>query len=247
LCSTTSDWRSRGFCYLGPVLRGILAMVSVSGVSCGSPSEPDRSLLTGEPCPAPCWHGVVPGESDEEEVRCALEDNPFVAQQSISRRVEEYDQLAVEYVVFYWRSTSGGENWIHLSDGVVVDVSLDVDYELTLGEIVKEFGAPEYLYGFIEGVERFNYLVWFGYPEQGLSFCSVTRNITVSDYLIPDRAGVGILPENLEVTEALYFAPTSLQRFLEEVGARPREMVDYLLDNAHEWQGFGTIELAPGL
>jgi len=30
-------------------------------------AEPDRSILTDEPCAAPCWHGIIPSQTTEEE------------------------------------------------------------------------------------------------------------------------------------------------------------------------------------
>ena len=38
----------------------------------------DRSLITGEPCGPPCWQGIIPGETTEEETMTILHELPFV-------------------------------------------------------------------------------------------------------------------------------------------------------------------------
>ncbi|HUW14593.1 MAG TPA: hypothetical protein VM537_33040, partial [Anaerolineae bacterium] len=48
-------------------------------VGCGEPPPPvDTSLLTGEPCEPPCWQGLTPGESTEEDVAEFMKATRFV-------------------------------------------------------------------------------------------------------------------------------------------------------------------------
>lgn len=35
----------------------------------------DTSLLSGEPCEAPCWNGIVPGETSFRDAKIIVEDD----------------------------------------------------------------------------------------------------------------------------------------------------------------------------
>ena len=58
--------RSRAMLVLGLIL--LLCLASLYFLyDYGLFAEPDRSILTDEPCAAPCWHGIIPSQTTEEE------------------------------------------------------------------------------------------------------------------------------------------------------------------------------------
>lgn len=53
------------------LLTALLAFITGCQVTLEQPS--DRSILTDEPCPAPCWQGIVPGETTIDEAVAILD------------------------------------------------------------------------------------------------------------------------------------------------------------------------------
>lgn len=225
-----------------PLAIGSLLLVLISALSCSckpDPPELDISLLTDVPCRAPCWHNIVPGVSDEDQVRVQLQGNPVVKKGTLMHEPTEWGGVQLD--MFAWQARSEHYNRVHLRDGKVLRIQIRVDHDWTLGEAVDKFGPPEGVYAKIYGHEYTGYVVVFHYPAQGLIFDSNTLPIDRRVYL---GDGKGVLQEDLKVTETTYFAPTSLEGMMSEVYFySPEDMEDWLAD-IHEWEGFGEVELA---
>jgi len=246
--------------WTGSLVAGFLLLVLVSaGCSCGSeanvspptdipsavpsptstpsPPELDTSLLTDDPCRAPCWHNIIPGVSGEDEVRAQLQDNPFVKEGTLEYELTEW--RGVQLGQFSWQARSERYNRVYLRDGKVLRIQIRIDHDWTLGEAVDKFGPPE---GVFADIYRESYRVEFYYPTQGLIFESFMLPVDRQVYL---GDGKGILQEDMKVTQATYFAPTSLEGMISEVYLySPDDDMEGWLANIHEWQGFGEVELA---
>ena len=67
----------RAFTWGGPLGATLVLLLTLVGcaesrTALGPATPPiDRSLLGGGPCAPPCWQGLTPGESDEDDVRSA--------------------------------------------------------------------------------------------------------------------------------------------------------------------------------
>ncbi|MBN1976695.1 MAG: hypothetical protein JW918_04765 [Anaerolineae bacterium] len=205
-----------------------------------SPPELDTSLLTDDPCRAPCWHNIIPGVSGEDDVRAQLQDSPFVKEGTLEYELTEWRE--VQLGMFYWQGRGEHYNRVYLRDGKVLRIEIRIDHDWTLGEAVDKFGPPKGVLADTYGVETTGYHVDFYYPAQGLIFESnmlpVDRQVYLGD-------GKGILQKDLKVTQATYFAPTSLEGMISEVYLySPDDDMEGWLANIHEWQGFGEVELA---
>jgi hypothetical protein len=67
----------------------LLLTISISGCESRSTSKSGiatQSFLSDEPCAAPCWYGLVPGESSKADVLRVLAELPFVDMSTISER-----------------------------------------------------------------------------------------------------------------------------------------------------------------
>ncbi|MBZ0297962.1 MAG: hypothetical protein K8L99_35745, partial [Anaerolineae bacterium] len=103
----------------------------------------DTSLITGEPCAAPCFRGITPGETSWRDAITILEDNPdFTNVQT--QADEESDAIQAA-----WQE---GDNQtccqMASEDGETVSlVFLRTAPLMNMGELIDAFGDPTYLIG----------------------------------------------------------------------------------------------------
>jgi hypothetical protein len=102
-----------------------------------APPEADLSLVTGEPCEPPCWYGLMPGESTKDETLQTLETLTFVHRDSI--RVLSTYASTPERELIEWDYRRG---LITLDEEIVSTISVDLLYNLELGELVELMGEP---------------------------------------------------------------------------------------------------------
>jgi hypothetical protein len=94
----------------------------------------DRSLITGDPCEPPCWYGIEPGDSEEDTIP-KLEGIPFVDTSSIEIREDS----------IIWKDTipaEKGGGYLELRQGQVEYVSCQLQYLLTMEEVIDVYGEP---------------------------------------------------------------------------------------------------------
>lgn len=199
----------------------------------------DRSLITGEPCVPPCWHSLIPGESMEENAMIVLEQSSFVNNSSIER----YPQAGEEIRGIAWVSRAASdrldpEEWppaTHYitfdSLGLVSVISVSLEYDLEVQELIDLIGEPRY------------YL-----PRPfGPTPCFMVELYWLQDGLmvvlapLPEGSRV---PSNTHIMRADYFAPTDnpveyweASRFSSETfGASSMDLLQ-------EWEGLEMITL----
>ena len=116
------------------------------------PTVIDRGLLYGEPCDPPCWEGITPGHSSEEDVVRVLE------QLKTEGRIERYTKMSDTDYLVTWSFFD-----MHIAlEGKFVDY-MWINYNHLLGfdyrvkQLIKRLGEPEaYLLPF--NLERNNCL-----------------------------------------------------------------------------------------
>jgi hypothetical protein len=160
ISSKISSVRSVGF--LGFVSVVIIVIINLTLTACNDDivnSEPtispspvpvdlqDRSWLTGVPCAPPCWYGLYLDLSTEEEVISSLESLPFVDSTLIENSTIGYsDALTGEhYNAKLIRVSKIGESSIRLivGKGNLKQISFGINYEINVGEVVEQIGAPD--------------------------------------------------------------------------------------------------------
>jgi len=232
----------------------VAAITLISMANCSAPmpivqKEPadllliDRSLLTDSPCAAPCWQNIIPGISNEDDVRRQLEACPFVREGSINRG--ETEEYGVDLVYFTWESAAGkwdkqfrlGKNRLYLCDNVVVWIKTYLEYELTLRQVLDKYGLPEGIY-VSDHPSDARYHVSMDYPHRGLSF-EVFDVLSLEDM----ERRVAPVSEDMKVTSVYYFAPTSIEGELRDVHLLSPEGVEQALEHLQEWHGFGEYSL----
>lgn len=201
--------------------------------------ELDTSLLTDDPCAAPCWQNITPGVTTEQEARRLLKDSPFVRKDSLDYAIANW-KTGGDYDWFVWHGRNKKyRNALYLREGKVELIRIHPDYTLTLGQIIDKFGPPERVYVGL-GLGGNLLIAYLDYPAQGLRF---TAEWPVSDRTERGMvsSGVALLTEEREVVDVAYFVPGPLEEVLQNPYLDAPAEVEEYLKRAQEWEGFGRI------
>lgn len=156
----------------------------------------DDSLLTGEPCAAPCWRGITPGETAWEEAISILEADETLGdirtQQSESSAALAADFGEVEGDICCQLFSEGG--------ATVEVLFLRFVPGTTLGDVIEVHGEPTYLIGspFSEDQAIMNLL----YPDVPMVLYAFVEGTT------------GALSEDSPILGVLYTTPGEMESVL---------------------------------
>jgi hypothetical protein len=216
----------------------VAAMVIAACVGCGVTQEPlvAQGLLTGEPCEPPCWQGLTPGQSTEQEIAALLDASEQVDAGSLRRESTGCG------LVTYWRnretlsSFSPPSGWTSsyacTSDKVLKVVMEYLAYEVELQQLLDNYGAPDALRAQPAGIPERPYVeVNLYYPARGL-MCQLEL-ATEDEPLQPET----------RVVRAWYFEPTSLESLADPGSGVPFPPAEFASDALQEWPGYGPIEV----
>lgn len=121
------------------LLPGLLALVFVFA-ACQPPPElrdpnllQDTSLISDEPCAAPCWRGITPGQTLWSQALTIVEDDP-----SLSDPTTQQEEEGVAVVAeFQQANTETACCQMYSEDGEVVDIMfLRVAPNVLLGDVI---------------------------------------------------------------------------------------------------------------
>lgn len=231
--------RPRRLAHIG--LLALPAVVLATCLSCGEAAQGhvapvDTSLLTGEPCEPPCWQGLTPGVSTEEEVNDFLRSSDLVDQSSIFRGELTRDRGEVVGTTIQWWSTANmsnvprqfGNNCL-IMEGLLQGSIIWLDSEVTLQDLLERYGAPAKFTAWMEGVESPYVKVTLFYPRHGFEATLMIR-----------QGEVELRPES-EIVSVWYFRSASqiedYLRLCREIGYQWSE------DILQDWHGYGPIDL----
>jgi hypothetical protein len=126
-----------------------IIMLVVILAACAKDVDPkaDRSFLTNLPCAVPCWHGLALDQSSEAEVLATLATLEFVDPNDIREYPAPwagYDQA--QWVWFGCLHPAKRDCGVAaLVDDKLKYLRLDVNYPLSLVEVVTKLGKPNYV------------------------------------------------------------------------------------------------------
>ncbi|MBZ0275387.1 MAG: hypothetical protein K8I60_04550 [Anaerolineae bacterium] len=120
----------------------------------------DDSLITNDPCTAPCWRGIIPGETQWSDALNILEDAADLEDPEV--RTDD----ASGTVVALWKQRDGDACCQILSqDGKTVSVIfLQLAPDMNLGQLIEAQGEPAYAVG--TPVSDDQAVVYLLYPEK---------------------------------------------------------------------------------
>ncbi len=116
------------------------------------PSLIDTSILTGVPCQAPCWYGLVPGRSTKAEALAIVQSLPFIDPKALSEEPYRYWDTTKEgqvpgTLVRFRCKRPGVASCVVLVvvNDVVKQILLSAPPSLTVRDVVAHLGPPEFV------------------------------------------------------------------------------------------------------
>jgi hypothetical protein len=219
---------------LAKVPLAICVLVLIATVnSCTVTQEPlvVQGLLTGEPCSPPCFQGLVPGSSTEDDVRQFLRSGEYAVG---PYAVIERSQQGVLVLKWDRRGLGGQKNEFQIQDDVLTLMGMYVDSDVTLEQVVNQYGAPDKSAANLNMSGRVYTLVGLFYREVGM---------ILDLYLYDD---VPQLKPDTKVARVWYFEPVSLDEAIAVLaGKKGQALEDFeqeQLGHWRDWQGYDVVE-----
>lgn len=171
----------------------------------------DNSLLTGEPCEAPCWRGITPGETNWSDAVTIVEDDPQLANIETVRD----DQSEARLINF--TDTDGPQCCRVISeDGESVSAILTLlAPQMTLGEVIEKYGEPDYFTG---GDVT---------PDQTL-LSVVFEDVPLVIYVFGAGTENGTISADSEVIGSIYVTSDGMQELVQST-------------SLYNWEGYGPL------
>lgn len=185
-------------------LLGLAAIPLLLIAACAPPPElrdakllQDDTLTTNQPCAAPCWRGITPGQTSWREALTIIEDDATLENLQITE-AEDSSAVVAEF------QQVGGVACCQMysETGETVDIIfLRTAPTMTLGEVISAQGEPEYVIGspFSDNQAIMNVL----YPDLPLVVYAFVEGTS------------GTLSETSEIIGILYLKPSDMELLLQ--------------------------------
>ncbi len=189
-------------------LSGLCLLVSALLLSCTARSTTDRwsldtGLFTDQPCRAPCWNNLTPGQSSLQDAAAFINS---LNSSDWAGRVDKTFPDGCERI----RISDVVGNYVHYSvvfqirDNELVMIDSLASGLPNLGQVVDRFGPPEFVRAeSVSGPSGTGYGIDVYYPQRGLAFQVET---TPKD--------LGQIRRDMAISQVEYFAPTDLLSYL---------------------------------
>lgn len=190
----------------------------------------DKSLITGEPCPPPCWQGITPGQTNYLDTYGILSQLEFIDQDSMSNTSDAYLSWHSSFTDTE-KAPIGSINFNE--DGIVSRIAIwQLEYPLSLQELFEIVGEPEAVTFFLSGGNFPEcYHTIFIWPTDGLEVA--LPPIPPSE--LPDSPPY-ITGDEL-IMEVRYFEPMDGINQYTEASYRDLEY--------QAWEGYEALQLEP--
>lgn len=173
----------------------------------------DTSLLSDEPCAAPCWRGITPGETRWRDALTLIEDDRQLASVETNQPDPNLPAILADF-----NDAEGGVRCCRMfsNDGEIVSSVLTLlAPQMTLGEVLEKYGDPQYYVG--EGVTDDQALVSVLYPE-----------IPLIVYVFSQGTANGDLSATSEIIGAIYLTADDMSIIMSQ-------------NNLYAWSGYGKL------
>ncbi len=178
------------------------------------------------PCGLPCWNNITPGITSRNAAVKILKETAYIDKSSIK------ESGSNEFGGCRWNWKVAGRRiapTLSWENGVVREISLGLTFDISIDDILKEFGPPEAV-GVIEGgtPENWYWVLDMFYPQSGIQVKVYT----------PDFSS--LIEPSTEVGAIVLFSPTSIENRLTEL--YPDSTSNSLNWLFKSWKGFGDIK-----
>jgi hypothetical protein len=202
----------------GAIRYALVAVLTIILVGCNAfgpvPDDlRDQSILTDEPCKAPCWYNLVPDESSMQEALDVLANLAFINSASIRTENTNWREAMSEELA---PATSILANCKQPAETTCVEIlvfedrvkyiSIFPNYKLTFDEVVNHTGEPDYINARPWGVECLGcvmQLIWLR-PSTEILLTHTDSRCGAGNEICQDIVDGGKIPRGLEVKEIIY-------------------------------------------
>jgi hypothetical protein len=224
----------------------IVSLVIIISASCNSLSEStstfstvsseltDQSILTNNPCTAPCWNNLIPDQSSTGDTLEVLTHLAFIDPYNIRVLTSSW-----------WADSEGGEVIpailirglcvqpaetvcveITVVEDKVKQISISPNYRITLEEVVGNWGDPEDMVSHPYGAECVGCIVNLFWSDFSMLVTSVDRRCVKGAKICQIIYGGGKIPPGYVVDEITY------------TGSVPSYVKKWSKDSRMPWPGF---------
>lgn len=187
-----------------------------------SPNQIDKSPFTGIPCAAPCWHGLMIGQSNESDVMSTLPTLTFINQNTINvhyiQSLPSLDPSIWEPGVEVTASCINATKQcltIRVVDNLLTEVVTVMNYDIRVDETIKYLGDPDYVGFDRAGGEQIACQVYLIWKEKQLVLVSQifegANAVEKNCYVIRDT---GKVSSGLLISEARYLSIRTIEILL---------------------------------
>jgi hypothetical protein len=192
----------------------------------------DRGLLHGEPCNPPCWEGITPGISSEEDV------------------VRTFDRLKLEeriedYSLWNFRAEGKfGETYVTFQGEHVAEIRIHSNFDYQVRQAIERFGEPvayaprSNLARDDCSCENWDTGVYFAAPSASGYLLYPSQGVTILVAIANGYTGC-ICPE-MKTAVFYYYQPRSLTNALEEDRSPACARINFSSEDIVQWHGYGS-------
>ncbi len=178
----------------------------------------DSSLVSGEPCEAPCWRGIIPGETLWRDAVITIEDDPQLKNLQVesSETTDEEGNNVTARAGAFQDGDAQACCQIFSADGEVVDsIFLLLAPNTRLEEVIDIYGEPAWLTG--EAITEDQAIMSLIFPDQ---------NFVVYAFVAGEAEG-GVTASS-EIIGSIYMTTDNMNRIIETT-------------NLYEWDGYQSF------
>ena len=202
----------------------ILLLLTVALAACASEVNlldetklHDTSLLSGDPCEAPCWNGITPGETSYRDAEVTLKSS---GRFKITEESEAEGDNPGRVLAFAEGDNQPCCQVVSRDGETITSFLLQFAPQMTFGPVFDKFGEPRYVAGQVVSEEQ-AYAV-FVYPD---------TPIVIYSYVAGGEQG-NVSVDN-KIIGVMYMAPSEMQEML-------------TCARLNEWKGFVSLSAYTG-
>jgi hypothetical protein len=161
----------------------------------------DTSLISGEPCAAPCWRGIIPGETEWGDALARLQDDPTL-QDVKEQQSEESSEIAASFQ----RRDGVPCCLIYSRDGTLVDqILLQLAPDITVAEVLEVYGEPQYVSGAEVSAEQASLALY--YPENQMVVYAFVAGKETGELTPQSEVFAVLYVRERDMTEVIEYSP----------------------------------------
>lgn len=189
----------------------------------------ESRLLADTTCEPPCWEGIIPGDTQEEDALARLREVPGIVRSSIRSVTVDEDR---SYVSWIFRGARESGRLI-LRSGTVISIKLGTEGSVDFGGLVAHLGEPELVSAIVGWADGRWLRVSLLYPTKGIA-------ATHFDAFFPSRVDSVQVQESMPIEELIYFDPYLYDELLTSWGII-RQDYESIQQSFTPWVGFSPL------